>query len=210
MVKDMENTKKDNRCRNWQIVFYPESAPDNFEDIIYSWHIPCLLSPLHNPINNKSIRGDTENKPHYHLNILLDGKSTYEDIYSYAEQLNTKRIERIKSKRTMNRYLIHFDDKDKEQFKIEDIISFGGCEYISDFESDNYSVNCCEELEKLILTNRIENFAKLIIYLREHDKSDLINYIRFKNAYYIESLLKGVWLANKNSEILTEESDIFL
>ena len=139
----MENTKKDNRCRNWQIVFYPESAPSNFEDIIYSWHIPCLLSPLHNPLNNKVSRGDTENKPHYHLNILLDGKSTYEDIYSYAEQLNTKRIERIKSKRTMNRYLIHFDDKEKEQFKIEDIKSFGGCEYISDFESDNYSVNCC-------------------------------------------------------------------
>ena len=67
-----------------------------------------------------------------------------------------------------------------------------------------------EELEKLILTNRIENFAKLIIYLRENDKSDLINYIRFKNAYYIESLLKGVWLANKKSDILTEDSDIFL
>ena len=110
----------------------------------------------------------------------------------------------------MNRYLIHFDDPSKEQFKIEDIRSFSGCEFYSDFESDNYSVNCCEELEKLILVNRIENFAKLIIFLRENDKSDLLNYVRFKNAYYIESLLKGVWLANKKSDILTEDSEIFL
>ena len=80
----------------------------------------------------------------------------------------------------------------------------GACNPI--VEIDNYP----EELEKLILLNRIENFAKLIIFLRENDKSDLLNYVRFKNAYYIESLLKGVWLANRKSEILTEESELFL
>lgn len=38
---------KNERNRIFATVIYPESAPENFKDIISDWHIEAFLSPLH-------------------------------------------------------------------------------------------------------------------------------------------------------------------
>ena len=55
----MKNIKK----RNWAFVCYPESLPDNWQDILIESGIPFAISPLHDRDMNAD---NTEKKPHYH------------------------------------------------------------------------------------------------------------------------------------------------
>ena len=51
--------RKDPRTNLWAFLIYPDdSAPDNYLEIIQNWHIPTIISPLHEPDNN----GDLEER----------------------------------------------------------------------------------------------------------------------------------------------------
>lgn len=193
------------RGRVWQIVFYPESCPNNFEEIIYDWHIPAVLSPIHNPSNNKDGKGETEGKEHYHLNLYFDGNKSYEQILYYADQLNTKRLIRVENARSMTRYLIHIDDPDKEQFHLEQIKAFGGVSFLDYFMQSSNDIQLASQLEHIIIDNRIDNFAVLMCYLKKKEETEILNYLRFKSSYYAKSLIEGVFDANRKGLVLNEE-----
>ena len=49
---------------------YPESAPENWREILADLHIPVLISPLH----DKDVTPDGEiKKAHYHVIIMYGG-----------------------------------------------------------------------------------------------------------------------------------------
>ena len=171
--------------RNYQIVFYPESAPTDFIKIIKSWHVKACLSPLH------SIDVDEhEIKPHYHLNIMFDGVKPYDFALDLAMQLGSKRVTEIISLYSMTRYLIHFDDDEKEQFNITDLTSFGGFDYFVYFQ-DNYSEESCYvKLEKIIFDENFTSIKQLSNYLLFNDSYNLMSLVR-KNAYYFNLLLNS-------------------
>lgn len=192
------------RGRIWQIVFYPESCPENYEDIIYNWHIPACLSPLHDPRNNKKGIGETEGKLHYHLNIFFDGNKSYEQVLTLAEQLNTKRIIRVENGRAMTRYLIHLDDPDKEQFNLESIKAFAGVEYIDYLLTSSREIDIVKDLEDFIYSHHVTNFAVLIALLKQSEMYEVLNYVRFKSSYYAKSLLEGLFIADKQDINMSE------
>lgn len=39
--------RKDDRGRVWAFELYPDSAPENWREIISGWHVPVVVSPLH-------------------------------------------------------------------------------------------------------------------------------------------------------------------
>lgn len=62
--------KNESRCRNWTIVLYPESVPDNWRDILDDLHIEWIESPLH----DRDINANGElKKPHWHI-LLMFGR----------------------------------------------------------------------------------------------------------------------------------------
>lgn len=57
----MSEKKKDGRTRNWTFVLYPDSAPDNWRQILDDKHIEWIESPLH----DKDVNANGEpKKPH--------------------------------------------------------------------------------------------------------------------------------------------------
>ena len=42
-----EKSRGSDRTRNWTVVLYPESAPENWRDILDALHIEWVESPLH-------------------------------------------------------------------------------------------------------------------------------------------------------------------
>ncbi|WP_225354628.1 Rep family protein, partial [Ligilactobacillus murinus] len=57
-------TKKDDRARTWTFIVYPESAPENWRDLLDEYHVPWVESPLH----DKDINPDgTVKKAHWHV-----------------------------------------------------------------------------------------------------------------------------------------------
>ena len=61
------------RYRNYATVVYPDSAPENWQDIIAELKIPVFISPLHD--KDKNANGE-DKKPHYHVEILFDSQKT--------------------------------------------------------------------------------------------------------------------------------------
>lgn len=63
---------KDERTRNWTIIVYPDSAPENWRAILAGLHIQCYISPLH----DKDVRANGEPKsPIITLSLCLRARS---------------------------------------------------------------------------------------------------------------------------------------
>ena len=58
------------RTRNWTVVVYPESAPDNWREYVDDLHIEWVESPLHEFDSNAT--GEVK-KPHWHLLLMFGG-----------------------------------------------------------------------------------------------------------------------------------------
>lgn len=109
--------------RLWCFEFYPESAPDNWYEIIDSWIIPILVSPLHDC--DVDDNGELK-KPHYHALMCLDGPITYKTALGLAEQLGTHHVEKAISRAAYERYLCHLDSPTKYKYDVAEIKAFGG------------------------------------------------------------------------------------
>ena len=56
---------KPSRSNLWVCVVYPDdSLPENYRSIIDSWHLPVLLSPVHDADKNAD---ESEKKKHMHI-----------------------------------------------------------------------------------------------------------------------------------------------
>lgn len=122
--------KKDDRSRVWTFEFYPDSAPENWRQIIDSWCVPVCVSPLHQYDLNPD---GTPKKAHWHGIIRFDGNKSESQILDLVAPLNgPKKVFQVNSIRSMVRYLIHLDNPDKHQYNQSDIIEFGG------FEAEEY------------------------------------------------------------------------
>src|SRR5699024_8223215 len=82
------NTMKKNknqRTRNWSIIVYPESAPENWIDILQKEYVKMVVSPLHDKDVNPD---DTLKKAHYHVLFMFDGVKSYNQVKSILDSFN--------------------------------------------------------------------------------------------------------------------------
>lgn len=109
------------RGRNWWIVVYPESLPENWKEIISTE--PVAISPLH----DKDVNADgTKKKPHYHIVFNYKGNKSFEQMDEMARVLRAPIPERISGLTGAVRYLTHMDNPEKYQYDNTEIQVFGG------------------------------------------------------------------------------------
>lgn len=105
------------RHRGFGIVFYPESAPENFREIISSWNVPGLLA-----IHDK----DEDTKTHAHLLLMFGGMKSLSQVRTLAQQLASSLVEPVHDLRGAARYLGHLDQPEKHFYGVEVVESFSG------------------------------------------------------------------------------------
>ncbi len=156
----------DRRARNFACMVYPESAPENWLEILGEQLIPAFVSPLH----DKDI--DPQNqpkKPHYHVMLMFDSMKSTEQVKEVFALIGGVGDETIKNTRSYARYLCHMDNPEKARYKEEEVRCFGGSDYahIIGLPSDKYAaimemIDYCDE-------NSIYSYATLVRYSRrEH------------------------------------------
>lgn len=69
----------------WLFEFYPDSAPENWREIINSWLVDCLVSPLHDSDVNED---GTPKKPHWHGILFFDSVKSFEQVQELVAPLN--------------------------------------------------------------------------------------------------------------------------
>lgn len=189
--------EKGKRSNLWCCVFYPgDSAPDNYLDIIRSWIIPCLISPIHDSDKNAD---DTEKKKHCHL--MLDFGSgqnkSFDQVKKYTDQLNGTIPIICHSKNSMVRYFVHLDNPEKHQYKISDLISVGGFEYDKAFETYSSEIQMYKFIERIIYDEMIYNYALLTKYLMDNNLEYELQFVR-KHTFHFNALLNGYFQLIQN------------
>lgn len=161
----MDNSK---RTRCWSTILYPESAKDNWKDILSDDCIPCFVSPLH--CNDINFTGEIK-KSHYHIIFIFDGVKSYSQIKEICSLIGSVEPKVVNSTRGYCRYLCHLDNPDKAQYSIDDVISFGGLIYSDFIDSVNDKYVAIRDMMKFCKDSHIISYSDLLEYACVHELS---------------------------------------
>lgn len=202
--------KIDNRSKIWNVIFYPDSAPDYWQDIITDSHVAAAVSPLHN-LDRWTAKDEAENpehikgafkKPHYHLHLHYDGNKTQDQVYrDFCIPLNTSLYPKISnSDRNDTRYLIHLDNDDKAGYRLDECRFFNGFDIKDYFEMSEQELdNLGNDIDKFIYDEKITEYSRLIYKLAEIGYYPWLKYVKSHSLHY-NYLLKSYKHAGFNME----------
>lgn len=171
-----EAKRRGSRHHNWNAIVYPESAPENWRDILCDCMIQWWASPLHdldaNPDGQKK-------KEHYHVDISFHAAVTYETAKDVFDQIGAVMPPKNPPKgsprpyvvdlRGSLRYFCHMDNPSKAQYAPMDATYGGGATPYIDLiasASDDDEMIC--EIEDFCDQYDIASYARLSRYVRKY------------------------------------------
>lgn len=179
----MKNIKK----RYWAMVLYPDSAPENWKQLLQQTGIQCAISPLH----DKDINPDnTIKKAHYHIILCYEGPTTYSNVNKLCESLNQPIPQPLEQLRGYYRYLIHKDNPEKYQYSQDLITTLNGFDISNYLDLTNDQVLCgIKQLIEIIKDNKIFEYCDLIKVCFDLDRVYLE--LAFKHAYFFKTFIES-------------------
>lgn len=169
--------------RNWGAVIYPESAPEDWIEILKLKGISFAVSPLH----NSDIDPTGENKKeHYHIIMCFGGPTTDKTVNDILKELNQPIAIPLESVRGYYRYFTHKDNPDKFQYDEHQIQLFNGFD-VTDVLNNFEVFQALKEIQTLILSNTLFEYSDLMDFLMFNDYMELWNvassHTLFLNTY---------------------------
>lgn len=146
--------------RNWAMVLYPDSAPDDWRERLAKTGLQCAVSPLHD--RDVDPTGEKK-KAHYHVILCYSGPTAYSVVERLAKSLNQPIPQALEQVRGYYRYLTHADNPEKAQYSPSDIVTINGFD-IRDFVelSKSEVLKSKKEIMMLIRDNEITEYADLM------------------------------------------------
>ena len=189
MKKRQTSANPDARTRNWTIVVYPDSAPENWRERLDDFHIGWVESPLHDSDYNAN--GEPK-KPHWHVVLLFNGVKTYEQVKEITDSINAPIPQRCHDARATVRYMAHLDNPEKAQYSISDIRSHGGVD-IADMlrpsSSERYSI--IGEMLSYVRENHVIEFQDLVDYAMANEFERWFPLLCDNSSYIVSSYIKS-------------------
>lgn len=193
----MSDKRGVSRTRNYATVVYLDSCPENWVDIIENEKVPVFISPLHD--NDINVNGE-DKKAHYHILVMFDSVKTQEQAKAFFEKFGGVGCEVVNSLRAYARYLCHLDNPEKAQYKIDDVVQFGGADYITCISCSSDKQKAIREMIVYIEENDITCFADLALWSSQN-KSDWFDCLINSGAYFVKEYIKSrTWKLHHKEE----------
>lgn len=161
----MSEKRIDTRTRNFATVVYPESAPENWQEILVQQFVPAFISPLHDKDVNPT--GEPK-KPHWHVMLMFEGKKSMEQVREIFDLIGGVGCEKVNSVRGYARYLCHLDNPEKVQYRQEDVRSLGGADYAATIGLATDKYKALAEMQDFCEVYNVNSFYLLAKYAKEH------------------------------------------
>ena len=192
-----KNVKK----RNWAFVLYPESAPENWRDLLQQTGIQAAISPLH----DKDVNPDGEvKKAHYHVIITYNNTTTYNSVKDLTDSLNCPIPQPLEQVRGYYRYLTHKDNPEKYQYDEKDITTINGFDILDYVELTTTEINKIKiEIQQIIRDNQILEYADLMDLLLDNDMKNYWD-VASNHTYFFDK-----YIASCRNKIKKSQLDIF-
>lgn len=188
--------KKDTRCRNFATIVYPDSVPDNWQEIISDSFIPCFISPLHDRDLNPT--GEPK-KAHYHVMFMFDGKKSIEQVEAIIKLFNGVGCQKINSIRGYARYLCHLDNPEKAQYDIGSVRSLAGADYPGTIGLATDKYKAIGEMIDFCIERKIYSYSELVEFSRS-ERFDWFRVLCDNGSYVMKEYLKSKsWTAEKEN-----------
>jgi hypothetical protein len=190
-----EKTRGQGRTRGFNLIVYPESAPENWRSILDELHIAWVESPLH----DLDVNPDGEvKKAHYHVTLIFDSVKDIEQVKEITDLLNGPHPQKCNSIRGSIRYMVHMDNPEKYQYDKSKIIAHGGAdvaELLKPSNSERYSL--IAEMMTFCDENEITEFVDLTKYAIQYRFDDWFPLLCDSAAYVIGQYLKSKRFKNE-------------
>lgn len=182
----MMEKKKEQRSNKWTFIFYKESAPDNYLEVLEELHVPFVLSPWH----DKDMDSETGEilKSHKHGAFFFQSLKSFSQVSSLvSDKLNApKHIEIVLAPKGLYDYFIHAQNPQKTKYHIEDIECGCGFE-LEKFLAEYNTSECLESVIDVIEANDFVEFEELVKYARNNNH--MLLQLIFAKTYFFTKLL---------------------
>lgn len=193
---------KEQRSNKWAFLFYKESAPNNYLDVLEEIHVPFVLSPWHDKDINKET--GVFKKPHKHGAFYFDSLKSYSQVSELIkDKLNgPAHVEPVLSPKGMYDYFTHAENPDKTPYDTNDIES--GCgfnldQFLVQQNSDDFMTEVIDTIEQ----NDFTEFEELVLYARDNNTA-LLGLI-IERTYFFARYLDSRRHNHKRIEKVIEE-----
>jgi hypothetical protein len=165
------------RARAWWGVLYPESAPDNWRNMIADDLVETLISPLH----DKDLLPNGEpKKPHYHVLISFKNPVTRSAAAETMKRWGVVVQEhwpkpgepdsfKVKDFRQAARYLCHLDQGDKHRYEISEVQSIGAIDYAQLVMSASDEDEMLDEIFETMDAYMLDSYPAVVRWTRENN-----------------------------------------
>lgn len=182
-----KNVKK----RYWVFVLYPESAPENWRQILTETGLQCAISPLH----DKDINPDnTPKKAHYHIILCYEGPTTYNAVKTLTDSLNQPIPQPLDSVKGYYRYFTHKDNPEKYQYSADDITAINGFDIGEWVELSQSEINkYMHELNLMIYEKDVTEYADILAVLAfdESEHARELEHILQSHTIHFNALIRS-------------------
>lgn len=188
--------KEDLRSRTWTIIVYPDSAPKNWREMLDDTRIAWVESPLH----DKDVNPDgTIKKPHWHIVLMFGSNKSYSQIKEIDDMLHgAEEPQKVHNLKGAIRYLIHFDNPEKYQYKREDIKCHGGADVEQYFELSSASrERILWDIMQFIRDEKITSYSAFIGYCQDTDNREWFSIATRYYTLAIRTLLDSIYQDNR-------------
>lgn len=190
------------RTRNFATVVYPDSAPDNWQEILSEQFVPAFISPLHDKDINPT--GEAK-KPHWHVMLMFDGVKTTEQALEIFNKIGGVGCEVVQSQRGYARYLCHLDNPEKAQYEPQNVRSLCGADYTSTIGLVTDKYKAISEMIDYCVENNIVSYSDLLEYSRM-ERFDWFRVLCDNGTIVIREYLKSrEWTLHKKAIADEEE-----
>ena len=192
-----EKSRGAGRTRNYACMVYPDSAPADWITSLASAKVPVFISPLH----DKDVNPNGEpKKPHYHVLVMFDSVKTKKQAEELFKTFGGVGCEVVKSQRAYARYLCHLDNPEKASYSLDDVLAYGGADYLATIGTAADKAKSIREMIQYIEENDITCFSDLAMY-SSIERSDWFDTLINSGAYFIKEYIKSrTWKLHHTEE----------
>lgn len=184
-----KTNRKDSRSKTWNVIVYPESAPENWKEQLVEQGVFFVCSPLH----DKDVLPTGEiKKAHWHVLLCFTSNKSYTQVLELTNTINAPAPQKSNSTGGSIRYMVHIDSPDKFQYNKSDIEVYGNIDieqYFRITSGERYEL--IKEMIEYVKDNNVDEIQDLIDYAMVYRFDDWFPLLCDNSAYVVQQYLKS-------------------
>lgn len=176
------------RKRAWTFVVYEDSAPANWKDVLADQKVPMFVSPYHD--RDVDPNGEPK-KPHWHVVVMYTSLHPEKAAQEISDMCSGVKVQAVKDVIGMARYLCHLDNPEKAQYAVNDVVCFGGADYLEKVSKAADTDAALSEMMDWCIDNECYSFFHLSNYARAN-RADWFRVISSSRTVFLTAWLKSM------------------